>query len=90
MVKQAQQTTTLQQGEVHLSLARAEGEASALRSRVSHLDSELSSYLYIFHTQIEQYKMKEIFFLNTIYISFIFLFDLLKDIKMHIEILFQW
>eukprot|EP00026_Physarum_polycephalum_P019519 Phypoly_transcript_21574.p1 GENE.Phypoly_transcript_21574~~Phypoly_transcript_21574.p1 ORF type:complete len:203 (-),score=41.64 Phypoly_transcript_21574:34-642(-) len=44
MVKQAQQTNSLQQGEIQLSLARAEGEASALRSRLSHLDAELNTY----------------------------------------------
>jgi hypothetical protein len=48
MVKQAQQTTTLQQGEVQLALARAEGEASALRSRLSHSDAELNTYLKIY------------------------------------------
>lgn len=48
MVKQAQQAAVMQQAELQLQLGRAEGESSGLRSRISHLESELNSYLSIF------------------------------------------
>jgi hypothetical protein len=61
MVKQAQQATTMQQGELQLALARAEGEAGALRGRISHLESELNSYPY------------KIFFLHSSFLSHLYL-----------------